>query len=344
MNAQGIRWLQFAAATIILALGASLIWQCRGEPLLGALAMAMLAASLLSLGLSELALSVSAAGAANPERPTGDPKIDAAIERVLRGIRQYLAINDVYRDNLNGLNEGLSQSPSREKVQDIIVKLMNSNLEMEAKVSALSKELETSQQQIVSLRTNIKEVGKIAMLDALTQLGNRRYFDHSLQTEIERAASNGTDLCLAIADIDRFKSVNDRFGHVVGDHLLRLFADLLGRSVHGKGLAARYGGEEFAVLFPNFRLEEARRVIEGIRHELESKRWVVGPKEERLGSVTASFGIAQFDPNETAESLVHRADAKLFEAKSTGRNRVVIDELTPPGPGRDSARATVVAS
>ena len=165
------------------------------------------------------------------------------------------------------------------------------------------------------------------MIDSLTELGNRRFFDQALRNEIARARADGADLCLAIADIDRFKSVNDRFGHVVGDHLLRLFADLLGQHIRGKGLAARYGGEEFALLFPNAGLDAATAALEKIRREPESKRWVVGAKEDRLGTITASFGLARLGPDETAEAFLARADAKLFEAKSAGRNRVVVERI-----------------
>jgi diguanylate cyclase len=181
------------------------------------------------------------------------------------------------------------------------------------------------------------EVGKIAMIDALTGLGNRRFFDQTLQKEIERARETGAGLCLAMADLDRFKTVNDRFGHLVGDHLLKLFAGVLTTNLRGPDVPARYGGEEFALLFPGASLDDALRVVEKTRRDLESKRWVVGPKEEWLGAVTASFGIARLAFDEAAESFVQRADAKLFEAKAAGRNRVVVDR-----PDQNRSRATVL--
>ena len=331
MSARALRALQLIFGALILILYGLLIWRHAGRPLEDALVLALASAGLVGVALSGVTKT--------PSRLTDDPLLEAAIDRVVKGVGRYLILNQDYQDNLSELNAGLSQFPSREKVKDIIVGLMNANMEMEAKVAVLSEELEASQKQIVSLRGSIQEVGKIAMLDSLTQLGNRRFFDHSLQVEIDRAHATGARLCLTIADIDRFKSVNDRFGHVVGDHLLRIFADLLSAKLRGKGLAARYGGEEFALLFPNTALEEARHIVEGVRHELETRRWVVGPKEERLGSVTASFGIAQLLPQESAESFVLRADAKLLEAKAWGRNRVIVDDMNKDSPTQSVSRA-----
>jgi diguanylate cyclase len=215
---------------------------------------------------------------------------------------------------------------TRIEIQDVLVRLINSNMDMQTKVVELSRDLEASQRQIVSLKSNVAEVGKIALIDDLTELGNRRFFKQALQDEIMRAHDTGAALCLAMCDLDRFKVVNDRFGHVVGDHLLKMFAELLKRHMRGRGPAARYGGEEFAMLFPNAGIEEAHRTVETIRRELESKRWVVGPKSERLGTVTASFGIARLAAEESHDSFVRRADAKLYEAKTNGRNRIAVDD------------------
>ena len=143
-------------------------------------------------------------------------------------------------------------------------------------------------------------------------------------------AASGADLCLALADIDRFKAVNDKFGHVVGDHMLKSFAEVLTKGSKGRGKTARYGGEEFALLFAGVPFPEARRIVETLRHELESRRWTVGPNETPLGVVTASFGLAKLAPGESAESFLNRADARLMRAKSLGRNRVIAEDGAAP--------------
>jgi diguanylate cyclase len=326
-----------------LCLGALIAAEFRGDLTLEVYVLAFTGVSLIGLVSGRFASSASDATASvqgvdkEAARKAQDHLVDAALQQIIKLIKDYVILNSSYSEDLSGLNSKLLQLPSRNDVQDIIVKLISTNLAMQLKVLSMAKELEASQLQIVSLRNNVLEVGKIAMIDALTGLGNRRFFDQTLQKEIERARETGAGLCLAMADLDRFKAVNDRFGHLVGDHLLKLFAGVLTVNLRGPDLPARYGGEEFALLFPGASLDEALRVVEKTRRDLESKRWVVGPKEERLGAVTASFGIARLAFDEAAESFVQRADAKLFEAKAAGRNRVAVDR-----PDHNPSRAAVL--
>ena len=138
-----------------------------------------------------------------------------------------------------------------------------------------------------------------------------------------------------MADLDRFKLVNDRFGHLVGDRLLRLFAEILVQNVRGQDRVARFGGEEFAVMLPGANLDDAIEAAERIRKCLESKHWTLEPSGERVGKMTVSVGVAQLRPNETGIELVQRANSHLYEAKTQGRNRVVADDAavvrTPAG-------------
>jgi diguanylate cyclase len=343
MKRFALRTLQFFGAAAILCLGALIAAESRGDLTLEVYVIALIGVSLIGLVSGRFASSAPTATGATQgadkeaARKAQDHLVDAALQQIIKLIKNYVILNSSYSEDLSGLNSKLLQLPSRNDVQDIIVKLISTNLAMQLKVLSMAKELEASQLQIVSLRNNVLEVGKIAMIDALTGLGNRRFFDQTLQKEIVRAHETGAGLCLAMADLDRFKAVNDRFGHLVGDHLLKLFARALTVNLRGPDVPARYGGEEFALLFPGASLDDALRVVEKTRRDLESKRWVVGPKEERLGAVTASFGIARLAFDETAESFVQRADAKLFEAKAAGRNRVAVDR-----PGQNPSPAAVL--
>ncbi len=342
MNPLFQRSLQVLCGAGIVALGATGAAWSRGDPVEAGGVIALTALCLLCSALSALAPAGSGPGMdprtdAEAARKSQEHLVDAALQKIVKLIKEYVVLNSKYSADIEGANSKLLQLPSRTDVQEIVVKLINTNLAMQLKVMAMAKELEESQTQIVSLRNNISEVGKIAMRDALTDLGNRRFFDETLRKEIERARQTGAGLCLAMADIDRFKSVNDRFGHVVGDHLLKLFAALLSSHLRGPDIAARYGGEEFAMLFPGAGLDDAARVVEKIRRDLEAKRWVVGPKEERLGQITASFGIARLAFDESAESFVRRADAKLLEAKASGRNRIAVDR-----PDQSPSRSAVL--
>ncbi len=318
------RGLQFVAVAAILALAGLQIWQALGDPYRVGIAVAVACAALLGIAAGEWAASApreTAPPAAPPEAILKD-----AMDRVLTGIRGYLEDNLIYRNDLKGIDAGLAKITDPVRAREAIADLRAANNRMESKSAQLTEELEVARREIVLLRETVDEVERLALLDSLTQVGNRRFFDQTLKADMAACMASGADLCLALADIDRFKTVNDRFGHVVGDHLLKSFAEMLMNGAKGRGKTARYGGEEFALVFPGVPFPEARRIVETLRRDLESKRWVVGPKEQPLGVVTASFGLAKLAPGESAESFIHRADSRLMRAKSAGRNRLVADD------------------
>lgn len=166
-----------------------------------------------------------------------------------------------------------------------------------------------------------------ALSDALTGVGNRRLIVDILDREIAKVERYGGDLAVILLDLDRFKEVNDRYGHSAGDRILveasRLIADHLRRS----DLLGRWGGEEFVVLAPETDLPGARLLAERLRMRLAVHRF------EGVGEVTASFGVAGHLPGDTGEMILHRADQGLYEAKAAGRNAVrTSDEAAPLPP------------
>jgi two-component system cell cycle response regulator len=171
------------------------------------------------------------------------------------------------------------------------------------------------------LRESVIETIELAVTDGLTGLHNRRYLDSHLASLIARASSRRRPLSLVMADLDRFKQINDTHGHDGGDAVLREFANRLRRSVRGADLACRFGGEEFAVVMPDTGVEAARAVAERLRQEVEREPFDLGG---RLVPVTISIGVAQMQQaDDGAADLVRRADRALYEAKNGGRNRVV---------------------
>jgi diguanylate cyclase len=201
--------------------------------------------------------------------------------------------------------------------------LIEENQKIQTKVNDLSRNLDESVAKIDKLSSNLAEANDKALRDPLTALGNRRFFDQKLDAALrETAESNG--LCLVMCDLDRFKAINDKFGHPVGDMVLKLFSEILSNAIDAQDTAARVGGEEFAIIFPDTRADAAAMVAGQVRKQLEAKKWVVGSSGAPLGAVTASFGIVQLRDEEGAAQLFKRADEALYRAKSTGRNRVVV--------------------
>lgn len=165
------------------------------------------------------------------------------------------------------------------------------------------------------LRAARSDIETLARTDALTGLWNRRHLDDIVRHEFERARRYRQPVSLILFDIDRFKTVNDRFGHAVGDDVLRRIAALGQRSIRASDILGRWGGEEFLVLAPGTVLEDAGQLAGKLRI-------AVAGHDFGIGRVTASFGVAEWRGDESVESWLQRADAALYAAKADGRDRV----------------------
>jgi two-component system cell cycle response regulator len=172
------------------------------------------------------------------------------------------------------------------------------------------------------LRERLMSTLELAVTDSLTGLHNRRYFDMHLQRLFEAATQSGKPMALVVCDIDHFKHVNDRHGHMAGDEVLREFSARVRRNIRSADLACRYGGEEFVVIMPETDPALATTVAERIREEVESHPFIVQEGKEQL-PITVSIGVACRDgTDDTPEKLFKRADFALYSAKRAGRNRV----------------------
>lgn len=250
-------------------------------------------------------------------------------ERTARALAALGRFEEAYR----ALSDHLS---AKERIEGESSSLMLrlQLLELEATVSE-EHELNVVARQAMleanrELRERTRHLEDLSSTDDLTGLYNRRHFRARLEEEEARAAEEGHDLVLMLVDVDHFKSVNDRFSHSVGDKVLVEFATLLRGALRGSDVVARWGGEEFAVLLPGFTREAAGQVAERMRRTVESHPW------ESFGgglTLTVSIGVAalaELVPSATApggawrlEALLELADARLYEAKRLGRNRVI---------------------
>jgi diguanylate cyclase len=252
-----------------------------------------------------------------------EEKVDRVLRHLARVLQTHLNDSESFSERLDGANERLSQQESVGPVKDIVLALIDDNRDMRDKLCNVRNQLEESRLQVMQLQTNLERAEEAGLRDVVTAIGNRRFFDACFAEEVEKARRVGDSFCLALGDIDRFKHVNDRFGHLIGDRLLRLFANILVQNVRGQDKVARFGGEEFALIFPGARLVDAVSAVERIRGILETKQWTVEPSGERVGKVTASFGVARLSTDESGADLLRRVDQLLYEAKVQGRNRVV---------------------
>ncbi len=187
----------------------------------------------------------------------------------------------------------------------------------------LEVSLQASRDDIEALQRDLDDVRREALLDPLTKIYNRKAFDDGLTRAVIRARETGGHLCLLLLDIDYFKRFNDTWGHQTGDQVLRLVAMTLKSNIKGKDIAARYGGEEFAAILPDTDLEGAMTLGDNIRKAIQAKELLKRSTNEKLGRVTASFGVAMFRAGDNPSSLIERADRCLYAAKHQGRNKVI---------------------
>ena len=175
-----------------------------------------------------------------------------------------------------------------------------------------------------ALRNDVQASIEMALVDPLTGLNNRRYLDMRLPSLLEDAAGRGRPLALMALDIDRFKSVNDGFGHDAGDDVLRTFAQRVKNAVREGDLLCRLGGEEFVVLMPETDIDVAARIAERVRQSVEADLFEIEKGARRI-PVTVSVGLAQAQGETEADGLFRRADRALYRSKNEGRNRVTLD-------------------
>lgn len=198
---------------------------------------------------------------------------------------------------------------SKEELEVTVSELTDSQTRIEAQAAELAEMAD-------NLEIERQRVEKLSVTDRLTGLFNRQKLDDVLETEVARAKRYSHPLSIILFDIDHFKSVNDQHGHLVGDRVLVKMAEIMQGSVRSVDIAGRWGGEEFVVICPETDKAGANGLAEKIRASIEKTAFPV------VGAKTASFGVAEFGPDETITSAIHRADEALYAAKNLGRNRI----------------------
>jgi diguanylate cyclase len=201
--------------------------------------------------------------------------------------------------------------------------------EEDTRETALTKQLADMQKKLDEMETlaeaaqhAIEEQRKKAMHDALTGLPNREAYQQRLEQEVNRLQRYGNKLSLMVCDIDLFKRINDNYGHLAGDKVLKIIAKSLQVNLRDSDFIARFGGEEFVALMPETSKEEAKIVAEKLRKKVESSPFNF--KKEPV-QITVSFGISEFGEGDSATDVFERADKALYKAKENGRNQVLID-------------------
>ncbi|MEH6648743.1 MAG: diguanylate cyclase [Motiliproteus sp.] len=194
--------------------------------------------------------------------------------------------------------------------------------QVEVRLEQLQDKLETMDQQTVQLQAHIEEQRMRATSDPLTTLPNRAAYNDRVEQEFTRWNRYHKPLTMVVCDLDLFKRINDSYGHLAGDKVLRLIAKLIAGRLRDSDFVARYGGEEFVMLMPETGIEQAQKAVEGVREAISKSPFNFNGEPVQI---TMSFGLTEFRTEDASyEDVFQRADDALFKAKQQGRNRSVI--------------------
>lgn len=221
------------------------------------------------------------------------------------------------------LNRSLKTLEKHKEVSPVLREVISHTDQMKETIDNLHKRLDSYLSSVALLQRELDETRERSYTDGLTRVSNRMYFEEQLAllaAEYDSSASP-EPFCVMMVDLDQFKSVNDRFGHRIGDEILVLIASMLKANIKGRDIVARYGGDEFAILLPQTPLADAMALAEDMSKRIAAREIKSKSSGASYGHMTVSVGAAQYVANEGGAKLIDRADSALYRAKKDGRNR-----------------------
>lgn len=244
-------------------------------------------------------------------------QLDRSLREQVGGLRESVneapdaaGLRRVLENRLDGLVGTLDEHRKQRELRD---------QETAERLQGLAQRVASMEQEALHYRENLEVQRQKALLDPLTGLPNRAAWGERLDQAISQREQEGSDLQVAIFDLDHFKAINDGYGHLAGDKVLKIVATVLGRHLRSGDFLARFGGEEFVLLMPATQPEAATTLLETLRSAIEACPFHF--KGERV-TITVSIGSTAFAPGEPGDSALKRADQALYKAKAAGRNRV----------------------
>jgi diguanylate cyclase len=255
-------------------------------------------------------------------------RISGEIQRVMGSIANSAsAAGDragLFGAQLDGLSAAL-QANDVALLSPQLSEALAGTQQMRQSAQALQQQVEASQNEIAQLRTDLDRARGEALTDPLTGILNRKGFDQQLNALFVQAPEAGRQHCLVMFDIDHFKKVNDTHGHVMGDRVIQGLGEILRQSLTNTAhAAARYGGEEFAAVLPNCTLAEAAALAELMRTRAKAMKIRNRTTQEVMFTITISGGVSALRPDDDASAFIARADAALYQAKNSGRDRISV--------------------
>jgi diguanylate cyclase len=233
----------------------------------------------------------------------------------------------IYQTKIDGYSKRISATKNVTEVETIITGILKETQTVQAEASrshqimvSAQKEVKDAEIRIKELEDKLAQMSELVREDQLTGSLNRRGMDDVFEREADRADRRGTPLCVAMLDLDNFKKLNDTHGHAAGDEALIHVVRIVKQTLRSIDVIARYGGEEFLIVMPETSIEEAAKAMMRVQRELTTHFFTAN--DQRL-FITFSAGVALRKPHEEQDGLIKRADKAMYEAKKSGKNRVV---------------------
>jgi len=232
----------------------------------------------------------------------------------------------VAESNFSTRTENLEAAVDVNDIKLILSEIILETRELASSSTLLKRKLHETNQEVRSLKDELEKAKEYALTDGLTGLLNRRAFDAELELLVNGAVADD-QISLLIFDLDYFKNINDEFGHLVGDKVLKFVAALLQKNVENGHRVARIGGEELAIIMPDTSKQKALFIAEKIRSKLARSKLQKKQSNVKLGSITISVGLSQLRGDDNKSSFMNRADSALYHAKEHGRNQVADENM-----------------
>ncbi len=248
-------------------------------------------------------------------------KLNKALKALIYTITTFTSSSsnyvDTFEGHINEINNAISSKDVdvdelSKRLIGIAIKIKDTTVSMKSEIEQYSTKLKESQQMIEDLREKLKKAQENLVIDPLTGIYNRRGLIHFLRVEIARAERYKQPLSIIMADLDHFSNVNNTYGHLAGDMVLKGFCKTVKSIIRSADIASRYGGEEFIIILPNTDLDKAYEVAEKLRLAIGKLKFKY---KDDIFSITSSFGVAGFKEGDTIETLIKRADKALYKAK-----------------------------
>lgn len=246
--------------------------------------------------------------------------VSGLLDIISQSVGSFIERSETYDGEIDTHRDQIERATSLQNLKSIEQELLSNLDALQSANTSYRQQLDEAKQQLAAQKAEMERLKIDVTTDFLTNLPNRRALDKRLRENVDRSNRYGTKFSMIVVDIDHFKAVNDSYGHVAGDRVIRAIGTIFSEEMRSTDFLARYGGEEFVMILPETTEEQAVKTAERMRSRVES---AVFRYSDQGITVTVSLGVGEvYQPEDSAENFFERVDAALYKAKDAGRNRV----------------------